>query len=90
MAKTISIELSDSEYKALEYVNDTPESWSDNAVKNRIRIATDEIVALYTEKALDGGITIPSSRAEIIDDAYARGWIKTAKQRVADENARLP
>ena len=90
MAKTISIELTDSEYKALEYVNDTPESWSDNAVKNRIRIATDEIVALYTEKALDGGITIPSSRAEIIDDAYARGWIKTAKQRVADENARLP
>ena len=90
MAKTISVELTDSEYKALEYVNDTPESWSDNAVKNRIRIATDEIVALYTEKALDGGITIPSSRAEIIDDAYARGWIKTAKQRVADENARLP
>ena len=89
MAKTISIELTDSEYKALEYVNDTPESWSDNAVKNRIRIATDEIVALYTEKALDGGITIPSSRAEIIDDAYARGWIKTAKQRVADENSRL-
>ena len=90
MAKTISVELTDSEYKALEYVNDTPESWSDNAVKNRIRIATDEIVALYTEKALDGGITIPSSRAEIIDDAYARDWVKTAKQRVADENARLP
>ena len=90
MAKTISVELTDSEYKALEYVNDTPESWSDNAVKNRIIFATHEIVALYTEKALDGGITIPSSRAEIIDDAYARGWIKTAKQRVADENARLP
>ena len=25
----------------------------------------------------------------LIDDAYSRGWIKTAKQRVAEENAKL-
>ncbi len=90
MAKTISIELSDSDYKVFEYVNDTPEAWSENAINNRIRIATDEIVALYTTKALDEGITIPSTRAAIIDDAYARGWVKTAKQRLAESNAKLP
>ena len=90
MAKTISIELSDTDYKVFEYVNDTPEAWSENAINNRIRIATDEIVALYTTKALDEGVTIPSARASIIDDAYSRGWIKTAKQRVAEENAKLP
>ena len=90
MAKTISIELSDTDYKVFEYVNDTPEAWSENAITNRIRIAREEIIATYTKKALDEGVSIPSNTASIIDDAYARGWIKTAKQRVAEENAKLP
>jgi hypothetical protein len=36
---------------------------------------------MYIQKALDEGVNIPSTRNEIVMDAYERGWIKTAAQR---------
>lgn len=74
----ITITISDAEYKSLEYIAADPEDWADNAVTNRARIAMDEIVLLYTNRALDEGVSIPSTRDEIVTDAYARGWIQTA------------
>ena len=56
---------------------------------NRIRIAREDIIATYTQKALDEGVSIPSTTASIIDDAYARGWVKTAMQRAAEADAKL-
>ena len=76
----ITITISDAEYKALEYVAASPEEWADNAVTNRVKIAMDEIVSLYTNRALDEGVSIPSTREEIVTDAYARGWIQTAAE----------
>jgi hypothetical protein len=77
---TITIEITDTEYSAMEYAALSPEDWSDNAVKNRARIAIDEIVQLYTSKALDEGVQIPTTREEIVADAFARGWVKTSAQ----------
>ena len=77
---TITIEITDTEYSAMEYAALSPEDWSDNAVKNRARIAIDEIVQIYTSKALDEGVQIPTTRDEIVADAFARGWVKTAAQ----------
>lgn len=82
--KTITIEITDTEYSAMEYAALSPEDWSDNAVKNRARIAIDEIVQLYTSTALDEGVQIPTTREEIVADAFARGWVKTAAQRNAE------
>ena len=82
--KTITIEITDTEYSAMEYAALSPEDWSDNAVKNRARIAIDEIVQLYTSKALDQGVQIPTTREEIVADAFARGWVKTVAQRNAE------
>ena len=90
MAKTFSIEISDSDYKAFESVQDTPEDWCTNAIQNRIRIAKEKIISEYTPKALSAGVSIPSTEAAIIDDSYARGWTKTAKQKKAEEDADVP
>lgn len=76
----ITIALTDTQYKGLQYAALSPEEWSDNAVKNRARIAIDEIVQIYTSKALDEGVQIPTTRDEIVADAFARGWVKTAAQ----------
>ena len=81
MTQTITIELTETQYKGLEYASLSPEDWADNAVTNRARIAIDEIVKIYTERALDEGVQIPATRELIVADAFARGWVKTAQQR---------
>ena len=78
---SITINLTDTEIKALEYIAADPQDFIDNFAKNRARLAIGEIVQMYTQKALDEGVQIPSTRNEIVMDAYERGWIKTAAQR---------
>ena len=80
MAKII-IELNDTQYKGIEYIAVSPEEWGDNVVTNRARIAIDEIVKIYTERALDEGVQIPATRELIVADAFTRDWVKTAKKR---------
>ena len=76
----ITITLTETELKAMEYIAVSPHDWADNAVTNRARTAIDEIVQMYTQKALDEGVQIPMTKDAIIADAYARGWVKTAAQ----------
>ena len=82
---TLSVNITDTEMKAMEYVAESPLAWADNAVTNRARIAIDEIVSIYTTRALDEGVQIPTTREEIVADAFERGWVKT----VADRNAEV-
>jgi len=83
---TVSIEITEAQQKALEYVAVSVQDWVDNATTDRARIAIDEIVSLYTARALDEGVAIPATREQIITDAYARGWIDTAANRVASSS----
>jgi len=85
----ITIEISDAQYKGLQYVAADAEGWAENAVLNRIRIATEEIVQEYTTRALDEGVSIPATRDEIVTDAFSRGWVKTAADREAEDQAAL-
>ena len=84
---TVSIEITEAEQKALEYVAVSVQDWVDNAATDRARIAIDEIVSLYTTRALDEGVAIPATREQIITDAYARGWIDTAANRAASSSS---
>lgn len=86
----ITVTLTDTQYKGLEYAAASPQDWADNAVTERARIANDEIVQLYTNRALDEGVQIPATRELIVADAFARGWVKTAAQRNAEAQADLP
>ena len=75
-----TITLTDTEDKALSYASLSQQDWIDNAVHNRCRIAIDEIVDIYTKRALDEGVQIPATRELIVADAFTKGWVKTAKQ----------
>ena len=87
MADTkITITLTETQKKGLDYVTPSIQDWSDNAVHNRARIAIDEIVDIYTKKALDEGVQIPATRELIVDDAFTRGWVKTAEDRNAESD----
>ena len=78
---TITVSLNATEEQAMRYVAKSPQEWVDNVVKNRAKIAIDEIVALYTKRALDEGIQIPTTRGDIVKDAYAREWVMSAQKR---------
>ena len=84
------INLTDTEDKALSYASLSQQDWIDNAVHNRCRIAIDEIVKIYTERALDEGVQIPASRELIVADAFTRGWVKTAQQRNEEAESNQP
>jgi len=87
---TITINLNDTQYKGMEYVAASPEDWADNAVTNRARIAIDEIVDIYTKRALDENVQIPATRELIVADAFTRGWVKTAQQRNEEAESQKP
>ena len=83
----ITITLTDTQYKGLQYAAADPQDWADNALTNRARIANDEIVSMYTNRALDEGVAIPATRELIVADAFTRGWAKTAAQVYAEAEA---
>jgi len=64
----ISITLTEVEVKALSYVMADPQQWTENAIKERARIAGDELVAAETARMLaDPDVTdIPADREAII------------------------
>jgi hypothetical protein len=87
---TITIELTDTQYKGLEYAALSPEDWAENAVTERCRIANDEIVQTTVAYCLDNGVQVPSTREEIVAYAFDNSIVKTAAVRQAEaEAARL-
>ena len=83
----VTITLTDTQYKGLQYAALDPQDWADNALTNRARIANDEIILMYTNRALDEGVAIPATRELIVADAFTRGWAKTAAQINAEAEA---
>jgi len=76
---TITVTLTDTQLKGLEY-RSNPQDFADNALHNQARIANDEIIQMYTTRALDEGVQIPATRELIIADAFERGWAQTAAE----------
>jgi hypothetical protein len=87
MSQTINITLTDTQIKGLEYAALSPSEWIENAATERARVANDEIVQIYTTRALDEGVQIPTTREAIIADAFSRGWVKTFTARQEDIRA---
>jgi hypothetical protein len=76
-----TITLTETEKLAMEYVAYDPQDWVENAMKERARLATEEIVKIAVDKFLETNQTIPGSREEIVAAAYANDWIQTAKDK---------
>lgn len=86
----ITITLTDTQYKGLEYAAASPQDWAENAVTERCRIANDEIVQMTVAHCLDNGIQVPTTREAIVAYAFDNGIVKTAAQRNAEAQAELP
>lgn len=83
----ITITLTPTQYKGLEYAALSPEDWAINAVTERARIANDEIVKLTTEHCLDNGIQLPTTREAVVTYAFDNDIVKTAAERNAEAEA---
>jgi hypothetical protein len=78
-----NITLTSAEDSALSYVSVSQDGWIQNAVHERCRIAIDEIVALTVQQCLTNNVQIPGSKDEMVELAFAQGWVMTAAQRQA-------
>jgi hypothetical protein len=73
-----TVTLTNAENLALSQVAASPQAWIDNVVKERARVAINDIVTLAVAKYLDANISIPATREEIVQDAFDRGWVTAA------------
>lgn len=77
----ITITLTDTENKALEYAAASVQDWADNAVKNRARIAADEIVQTLVTHCNNNAIALAVGSEAQVAQAFELGVVKTAAQR---------
>ena len=80
----ITITITDTQLKGLEYATYSPQEWVENAVLNRARIANDEIVNITVQHCLDNNVQVPATREEIVAYAFDNGIVKTGAQRAAE------
>jgi len=84
---TYTIELNDAEVKAMEYVALSVQDWAENALKNRARIAMDEIYNSEVQRmTADPNITsIPADKEAVVLAAE----VKSAATRNAEAEAEM-
>ncbi len=71
-----TVGITTGEYKALQSVMVDQEEWIKNSIKNRARIASDEIVKEYTQFKINKGEAITAvGTTAIIEAAYAEGVV---------------
>ena len=79
MHTSYTVGITTGEYKALQYVMGDQKDWIENAITNRARIATDEIINLYTQFKVKKGEAITAvGTTAIIEAAYNEGVIGIA------------
>jgi hypothetical protein len=79
MSKIYTIELSDAEDKEFGVIAVSQNDWIQNAIKERCRLAIEEIVAAEVQRKLAAGETISGSKEDIVMAAN----IESAAQRQA-------
>jgi len=72
-----TIELSDAQNKALGFVAASQQEWIENVVKDRFRIAIDDIAKKEIDRKLDAGETISGSKEDIVNAADLSIYIQT-------------
>ena len=76
----ITVSLTDTEFKSLEYAAASVQDWGDNALKNRARIAKEKIIKLNTEHCNKNSIAIAVGEDAQVTQAFDLGVV----QRLAD------
>lgn len=81
MARTFSIQISDTDYKALQHIAVNPEEWFDNMVESRAHSAKLDIQKTYIEYKTSRGESITGGGLDAqVDAAFSEGVVKTAAE----------
>lgn len=75
----IKVTITESEKKSLEYATYSVQDWCDNAIKNRARIAKEEIIKKLVAHCNENSITIATGEDAQIEQAYSLKVVDTAK-----------
>lgn len=86
----ITVSLTDTENKCMEYAAVSVQDWADNALTNRARVAKDEIIALLVAHCNANSVSIATGEDAQITQAYELGVVKTAAVRAAEEAENVP
>lgn len=78
MSQTITVTVTDAEYKCMEYITSDVTEWADNALTNRARIAGDKIIALLVEHCNANDIQLATGRDAQITQAYTLNVVSAA------------
>lgn len=78
---TYSVNVSDSDHKAFEYIANTPQDWVENAVQARIQLAKTDILQRLQEHCNANEIAMAVGESAQITQAYDLGVVQTAAQR---------
>ena len=74
-----TVGITTGEFKALQYVMVDQKDWITNALTNRARIATEDLVNIYTNYKINKGEAITAvGTTAIIEAAYSEGVIGIA------------
>ena len=82
----ITVTLTATEQKCLEYDAVSVQDWADNALTNRARIAKEEIISLLVTHCNANDVAIATGEDAQITQAYDLGVVQTAAAR-AEANA---
>ena len=86
----ITISLTETENKAMEYAAASVQDWTDNAVTNRARIAVDEICGLLMTHCNENEIAMAVGKDAQVAQAFELEVVKTAAARNAEAEAAMP
>lgn len=86
----ITISLTETENKAMEYAAASVQDWADNAVTNRARIAVDEICGLLMTHCNENEIAMAVGKDAQVAQAFELEVVKTAAAINAEAEAAMP
>ena len=83
----ITVKLTDTQNKCLEYAAASVQDWADNALHNRARIAQEEIIAALVAHCNANEVAMAVGVDAQVAQAFELGVVKTGAQRNADAEA---
>ena len=75
----VTVTVTDTQTKCLEYAAYSVQDWCDNAIHERARIAQEEIIAALVAHCNANGVAIATGVDAQITQAYSLGVVDTAK-----------
>lgn len=77
----ITVALTDTQNKCMEYASVSVQDWADNALHNRARLGQEEIIAALVAHCNENEVAIATGADAQVTQAFELGVVKTAAKR---------